>query len=291
MSPPRDRDPSGDPFEDRPDDGSGWKEPAHLGGDDDAARPDPSWQPPGWELPSAEPARGGQPAPAEEFPAEQPPVQQPPAGGGFFGGRRQRTPGAVEQVFAYQGDLVGAQGWALQNGWTVSDGTGPEDAPLRELLATSPLQRLSKDHRPASVLRGRGGALDLVAFDVVFDSGKYVVPQYAITAAPMLGAVPGFRLSPARFWKHRTGGLVAIPSGSEPFDLRWVLLAAEDSPQLRHLVQDPAVQGLLLGSDDGDEFWSGAGHVAAVRPDGQRPELIEHHSRLLGAIVRALGAG
>jgi hypothetical protein len=51
------------------------------------------------------------------------------------------------------------------------------------------------------------------------------------------------------------------------------------------------VQGLLLGTDDGDEFWSAAGHEAAVRPDGHRPELLEHHARLLAAIVSALGAG
>jgi hypothetical protein len=51
------------------------------------------------------------------------------------------------------------------------------------------------------------------------------------------------------------------------------------------------VQGLLLGTDDGDEFWSGAGHVAAVRPDGHRPQLLEHHARLLSALVGALGVG
>jgi hypothetical protein len=56
-------------------------------------------------------------------------------------------------------------------------------------------------------------------------------------------------------------------------------------------VEDPAVQGLLLGSDDGDEFWAAAGHVAAIRPDGHRPELIEHHARLLNAIVAALSSG
>jgi hypothetical protein len=273
MSSPRDRD---DPFGERPDDGSGWQEPAHLGGDDarDAGQS------------SSEPA-----ASAPE-PTEPPEQQVQPAGqGGLFGPRRPRTPGVVEQVFTYEGDLIGVQGWALQHGWTVSDGGGAADAPLAELVAAAPMMRLSKDHRPASVLRGRYGSLEMVAFDVVYESGRYAVPQYAVTAVPMLAAPPRFRLSPARFWKHRVGGLVPIPSGNETFDLRWSLLAGEDSPQLHRLVQDPTVQGLLLGTDDGDEFWSAAGHVAAVRPDGHRPQLLEHHARLLSALVGALGVG
>lgn len=305
MSTPRDR----DPFDDRPDDGSNWQEPPHLGdggnGPADDAEPnfadrrrtprdeDPTadrdaWQPPGWDLPATDPARD---RPAPDRPAG-PDTEQPPAGGGLFGGRRRvREPGEVEKVFAYQGDLLGAQAWAVQRGWTVSDGTGPGDGPLADLVASAPMMRLGKDSRPAGVMRGRAGALELVAFDVVYASGRYVVPQYAVTAAPMLGTVPTFRLSPARFWKHRTGGLLQLPSGNEAFDLRWVLLVAEDSPRLQRLAQDPAVQSLLLGTDDGDEFWSAAGHVAAVRPDGHRPELLEHHARLLAAIVAALGAG
>jgi hypothetical protein len=75
------------------------------------------------------------------------------------------------------------------------------------------------------------------------------------------------------------------------FDTRWMLLAAEDSPQVRRLAQDPTVHGLLLGTDDGDEFWTGAGYVAAIRPDGHRPALLEHHARLLTAVVQALAAG
>jgi hypothetical protein len=75
------------------------------------------------------------------------------------------------------------------------------------------------------------------------------------------------------------------------FDSRWVLLAAEDTPAVRRLSQDPEVHRLLLSSDDGDEFWSAAGHVAAVRPDGHRPSLLEHHARLLTAVVAALTAG
>jgi hypothetical protein len=151
--------------------------------------------------------------------------------------------------------------------------------------------RPGKEARPASVLRGRAGALEFVAFDIAYPLGRSIVSKYAVTAAPLLGAVPGLRLSPARFWRHRTGGLVPVASGNEAFDARWLLMAAEDGPQVRHLVQDPTVQGLLLGTDDGDEFWTGAGHLAAVRPDGHRPLLIEHHVRLLTALVAALSAG
>lgn len=334
MTGPRDRD--GDGFDDR--DGSGWREPAHLGEGGEAPqgsgdrpqepdRPagDAGWQPPGWDLPAAEPARpqqggyepprgtgsplprdGGSEAPRDsgyepwqqDQPGPQAPPQEPPArGGGLFGPRRPRQPTEFEQVFAYQGDTVGAQGWALQHGWEVSDGTGPGDAGLAVLLATAPT-RLTRDHRPAGVMRGRYGALELVAFDVVYADKRRVVPEYAITAAPVLATVPGFRLSPARFWKHRTGGLVPVPSGDPEFDDRWVLLAAEDGPAVRRLVEDPTVRGLLLGSDDGDEFWSApaaggglsGGYAAAIRPDGHRPELIEHHARLLAAVVGALAA-
>jgi hypothetical protein len=82
--------------------------------------------------------------------------------------------------------------------------------------------------------------------------------------------------------------MLQLPSGDAEFDGRWTMLTAEDSPALRAVVADPAVRGLLLGSDDGDEFWAAAGHVCAIRPDGHRPELLEHHGRLLTAVVGAL---
>jgi hypothetical protein len=288
MSSPRDR----DPFDDgSPDDGRGWHEPEHLG--EGTPKGGGGWEPPGWSLPPAERrARAESSTPAEETGAAAetgerttagpPPAERPT---GLWG--RRRSPGELEKVFQYEGDVVGAQHWALQQGWTLSDGTGPEDAVLDELIASAPV-RLTKDHRPGSVLRGRAGPLELVAFDAVYTSGRYLVPEYAITAAPLLVAVPGLRLSPARLWKHRTGGLLQIPSGDEVFDTRWVLLATEDDPAVRRLAEDATVRGLLLGSDDGDEFWTAAGHVAAVRPDGHRPQLIEHHARLLTAIVAAL---
>ena len=204
-------------------------------------------------------------------------------------GHPPREPSVVQQVFRYRGDTVGAQGWALQHGWEISDGTAPQDAVLAELVATAPV-RTTTDHRAAGVMRGRAGALELVAFDVVFVDKRYTVPEWAVTAAPVLLPLPGLRLSPARFWRHRTGGLQHVPSGDDGFDARWVLLTAEDGHAVRRLVADPTVRQLLLGSDDGDEFWTAAGHLAAVRPDGHRPELIEHHARLLAAMVAALAA-
>ena len=283
MSTPRDRergegfDPSGE--------GSGWREPEHLGGGEPAggapepAQPAESWRPAGWDLPPAAPDRTSHaPEAGEEW-----------TGGPRFG-EGPRAPDPMERAFRSETDLVGAQGWALQHGWTISDGEGPADAVLRDLLATAPV-RPGKEARPAGVLRGRAGTLELVAFDIAYPLGRSLVPKYAVTAAPLLGSVPVLRLSPARFWRHRTGGLVPVLSGNEAFDARWLLLAAEDTPQLRRLVQDPAVQGLLLGTDDGDEFWTGAGHLAAIRPDGHRPQLIEHHTRLLTALVGALAAG
>jgi hypothetical protein len=273
----RPSDPEG--FDDRPGDGSGWQEPAHLGegpadgpapgeGASEEAAP-AAWEPPGWSLP---PARRES---AAERSAEL----------GISGGGWQ----ASNDVIADPADLMGAHAWALQRGWTVSDGSGPQDAVLRKLIAAGPV-RLGKEHRPAGVMRGRFGSLDVVAFDVVFPLGRRVQVDYAVTAAPLLGSVPRLRLSPARLWKHGTAGLLQIPSGDPEFDLRWVLLAAEDGPQVRRLVGDPTVRGLLLGSDDGDEFWTAAGHVAAVRSFAHRPQLIEHHGRLLTAIVGALSA-
>jgi hypothetical protein len=305
MSSPRDR---------QPDDGSDWHEPPHLGGGDESdgtadapnfvdRRKQPresdhsadrlGWQPPGWDLPAATPDRDGRPAadPSSWPPAEAGPTTAPERPrGGLFGSRARPRDPEMERAFTYEGDQLGAQSWALQHGWTVSDGSGPEDVVLADLLAAAPV-RPGKEARPAGVLRGRADAVELVAFDVVYPLGRGWVPRYAVTAAPLLGTLPTLRLSPARLWKHGTGALLPIPSGNDAFDSRWSLLTAEDDPRVRRLVQDPAVQGLLLGSDDGDEFWTASGYVAAIRPDGHRPQLIEHHARLLGAVLGALAAG
>src|SRR4051794_19635599 len=78
------------------DDGGGWHEPEHLG---QGASGSPS---------PAEPRGGDVPAGAPE--AEGAPEAAPT-------GRGRRLPGELDRVFGYQGDQVGAQGWALQHGW------------------------------------------------------------------------------------------------------------------------------------------------------------------------------
>ena len=78
----------------------------------------------------------------------------------------------------------------------------------------------------------------------------------------------------------------AVRAEEAGFDPAQVM--AEDGPAARALVGDATVRGLLLGSDDGDEFWTAAGYLAAIRPDGHRPQLIEHHARLLTAMVSSL---
>jgi hypothetical protein len=317
VSTPRDRDRDG--FDDGRTDGpAGWQEPAHLGRDEGApSAPDPApgtWQPPGWDLPAVEPERPAVPPPVPQPPVPQPPADQqpwrpasadqrtadaPPPGerrrglGGLFGSRPPaadpgRPVGQPDEV--PPADPWGTQAWAMGIGWQLSDGTAPEDEPLTALVRSAPV-RPGKEDLAGRVLRGRGNGLELVAFDIVSPVGRGWTSTHAVTAAPVLGAVPAFRLSPARMWRHGTGGLVQVPSPDPEFDRRWVLLAVEDGPQVRRLAADPVVRQALLGSDDGDELWSAAGFVAAVRPDGNRPQLIEHHARLLAAVVGALAAG
>ncbi|WP_369140206.1 hypothetical protein [Modestobacter versicolor] len=266
--------------------------------------------------PVPDPAGGQAPAPwqppvTEQRQSDVPPVEQAPPRrglGGLFGSRQPAAqpparpappPSSVdwsgvrphhESIAVPPADPFSTQAWATQLGWLLSDGTAPEDEALLPLLQSAPV-RPGKDDRPSRVLRGRGNGLELVAFDVASPFGRGWLSTHAITAAPVLGDVPGFRLSPARMWRHGTSGLLQVPSPDPEFDRRWVLLAAEDGPQVRRLVEDPLVRQSLLGTDDGDELWSAAGFVAAIRPDGNRPQLIEHHARLLAGVVAALAAG
>ncbi len=142
-----------------------------------------------------------------------------------------RRRGLLDDVLHDRADPAGMQAWARQQGRQVPGGTTPADAVLAELVATAPV-RTARRHRPAGVVRARAGDREPVAFDVAFDAAFDAVAAVAA---------------------------------------RWVLLAAGDGPAVRRLAADEAVRGLLLGSDDGDEFWSAAGPLSHRTAGAGRP--------------------
>ena len=85
---------------------------------------------------------------------------------------------------AYETDLVGAQGWALQHGWTISDGEGPQDAVLRgpagDRARCGPARRRG---RPACCAAARAPWSSSPSTSST-RSGRSLVPKYAVTAAP-----------------------------------------------------------------------------------------------------------
>ena len=287
MSSPRDRDP-GDAFDDRPDDGSGWQRagaPRRRRADGEAATPRGRRSPPG-----SRPA--GTCPPAEPGPDRRP---RPTAGPEWTGGPRfgdgARASRPMERAFRYRDRPRRRPG--LGAAARLDDlrrrGTGGR-RPARPDRA-APV-RPGKDARPAGVLRGRAGTLELVAFDVAYPLGRSLVPKYAVTAAPLLGAVPRLPALPRPVLAAPApAGSSRSPAGTRRSTPAGCCSPARTPRRCAGSSQDPAVQGLLLGTDDGDEFWTGAGHVAAIRPDGHRPQLLEHHARLLTALVGALAVG
>ena len=116
--------------------------PRDRDGDDD-----PAGEGSGWQRAGAPRATGGEPDPPTAAAAagrdrrRRSPDRRPAGGPGRppprrraarAGGRRPGGPERLrdERAFRYETDLVGAQGWALQHGWTISDGSGPQDAVL-----------------------------------------------------------------------------------------------------------------------------------------------------------------
>ena len=120
----------------------------------------------------------------------------------------------------------------------------PEDAVLADADRLGAGAARARTTAPASVLRGRAGALDLVAFDVVYAVGALRGARSTRSPRRRCSAPsPALRLSPARLWKHRTGGLVPIPSGER--GLRHAAGCCSPPRTARRCAgssQDPAVQ-------------------------------------------------
>jgi hypothetical protein len=129
-----------------------------------------------------------------------------------------------------------------------------------------------------------------LAFEIGVDAATGWIPEWAVTALTCTASAPGLRWTPARLWLHNPQKLVLLRSGSADFDARWRVLSATDDEPARRVAADPAVHQALLATDDGDDIWTSAGHVAALRPDGHRPELLAHHVQLLTILGRSLGA-
>jgi len=200
--------------------------------------------------------------------------------------RRRRGWFSIPDWWTGQPEAPALTEWAQGAGWSVTDGDSAEDAPLVELIASAPM-RLDEYHRARGVVRGQVGGWRMSAFEIVYERGRDRVRRYAVTAAPSLVPLPSLRLVPARFWSHKTGGMMMLPSGDEAFDTRWTLLVAEDSPAGRSLLVEP-VRALLLASEDRDEIWYGAGHLAITRPDNHYPDLLQWHTQVLSTLLAAL---
>ncbi|WP_222195315.1 hypothetical protein [Modestobacter italicus] len=198
---------------------------------------------------------------------------------------RGHARGPADATFADAGDPAGTSRWAREHGWTAGDDHAAEVA--GRLLATAPLRRLGPDHRPVRVRTGRPGDVPALAFDVELTTAAGGVPEAAVTALAV--DAPTVRLSPARLWVQGAGRWVAVPSGDPDLDARWRLLCGpDDVARLQPLAADPVLRASLLGTDDGDDLWTAAGFLAALRPDWHRPQLLDHHLGLLTVVRQAL---
>ncbi|MGI8626319.1 MAG: hypothetical protein ACR2J5_07090 [Geodermatophilaceae bacterium] len=235
----------------------------------------------------------------------QPPYGGPPYGGPPYGsgpgpapgpeeparvpGRRRSRLFSMPDWWTDQPEAPALTEWAQACGWAVSDGDAAEDAPLVDLIASAPM-RLDAYHHARGVVRGQAGSWRMTAFEIVYERGRDRVGRYAVTAALTLVALPTLRLVPARFWSHKIGGMMVQPSGDQAFDTRWTLLVSEDTPMARALLTEP-VRALLLASEDRDEIWYGAGHLAIARTDNHHPDLLTWHTQVLSTLLSAVSFG
>ncbi|RBY77902.1 hypothetical protein DQ239_09275 [Blastococcus sp. TF02-09] len=196
--------------------------------------------------------------------------------------------GPADEVFASDADRVGIRTWARRAGWEAVDGSGRRQRVADELVRSAPARRIGSDHHPRNVIAGSVDGLDVLAFDIAVSATTGWIAEWAVTAAAVPAGAPTVRLTPARLWLHDPDGLARLETGDERFDARWRVLGRDAGA--RQVADDAAVRQALLATDDGDDFWIAAGHLAALRPDGHRPLLLEHHLRLLAVIQRALGS-
>ena len=218
--------------------------------------------------------RPGSAVPHHRRTRSHPRSRRPPERRGLFGGRRQRDPEMDAGVHLRgrpgRGAELGAAAGLDRLGRQRSRGRRPRRAHRRcPRAAGQGGPRGGGAARPGRPAGPRRVRRRLPVGQAV---GRQV--RRDRRAAARCGAGPAALPGAAVEAPHRRAGAGA--QRQRGFDSRWQLLAAEDGPQVRRLVQDPAVQGLLLGTDDGDEFWTGVGHPGRRPP--RRPPAAAHRA-------------
>jgi len=144
---------------------------------------------------------------------------------------------------------------------------------------------LGAEHVPTGIHAGLADGWGALAFDVRARTDHGAVPAWAVTAVGRATTGQPFRLHPRRLGRFTLGP--RLPAVALPPSLRERWTAAGD-PSASGLVVSSRAAAALLATDDGDEIWATGTALAALRPDGHRPDLLEHHLRLLTTIVRDL---
>ncbi|SDG24791.1 hypothetical protein [Klenkia brasiliensis] len=158
---------------------------------------------------------------------------------------------------------------------------------IGELLGSAPVP-LGGEHVPTGIHAGRAGGWDALAFDVRTRTAHGVVPAWAVTAVGRPGTGPDWQLHPRRLPRFAVGARMPAVEVPPALAARW---AGAGEPSLAALLAVPEAQAVLLATDDGDEVWATPTALAALRPDGHRPDLLEHHLRLLTTLAHAETAG
>ena len=196
----------------------------------------------------------------------------------------------VEQpVMVPPADTWGTQAWALSVGWLLSDGTGPEDAPLAALVHERPGAPGQGGPCRAGPARP-GNGLDLVAFDIVSPMGRQSVartrslpPRCSAPSPPSGCPRPGCGGTAPAAWCRcpaRTRSSTAAGCCSRPRTAR--RCAGWSRTRWSASCCSAATTATSCGRPPASSPRSG--------PTANRPQLIEHHARILAAVVAALAA-
>ncbi len=197
-----------------------------------------------------------------------------------FGLGRGHGRGVVDDGFAVRADPAGVRAWCARHGWSAVDTPPPVVA---ELLGSAPVP-LGHEHVATGVRTGPADTWTALALDVQARTAHGVVPTWAVTAVGRPGVGDPWRLHPRRLQRFAVGPALPALDVPGPLGERW---SAAGSPALAALLAVPAVEQALLGTDDGDEVWATPTALAALRADGHRPDLVEHHLRLLTTLAGA----